>query len=66
MKPLVGRALVALGYLTQLAAVIGIPTWVIFGDASRWWLAAILPVGIAGVVPISLGQALAGGRDEGD
>jgi len=47
-----------IGFLMQTGAVIGLPVYVFFFGGSGWWLLLFAPLGIAGMVPINIMNAL--------
>ena len=48
-----------LGFLMQGGALIGIPIYVVFFGGSSWWFMAVMPIGFAGMVPLSIMHSLA-------
>jgi len=54
MKRFIAHCFGLLGFLLQGGAVIGLPVYVVFFDGSAWWLLAFLPLGFAGMIPLTI------------
>ena len=63
MKKIIGYLFGFLGFLMQGSAFIGLPTYVIFFGGSSLWMLAFLPLGFAGMVPLSIGSRLVSDPD---
>lgn len=54
MRKIIGCFFGLIGFLMQGGAVIGLPVYVIFFGGSAWWMLAFFPLGIAGMIPLSI------------
>jgi hypothetical protein len=54
MKTFIAYCFGLLGFLLQGSAVIGLPVYVFFFGGSSWWMLAFLPLGFAGLIPLSI------------
>ena len=43
-----------IGFLLQGFAVVGVPIYVLYFGASSWWFFAVIPMGLLGMLPLSI------------
>lgn len=54
MKIAIAYLLGLIGFLMQAGAIVGLPVYVFFFDASVWWMLLFFPLGWLGMVPLGM------------